>query len=194
MLRKILSQIWGNVQYLLFPELEEEIGPLTETHKKLISVLELVRIEQFVSSEIGLIGRPPKDRVFLARAFVAKVVYKLPFTNQLRNHLLADKQLRLICGWSSVGDIPSESKFSRAFNEFAQASLAERTHAALIKDIYKDDIVGHVSKDSKPIEARAKAVIPTEEEKKAKKKKVSPTRIERQASETMSLEGKRSGL
>ena len=54
MLRKILSQIWGNVQYLLFPELEEEIGPLTETHKKLISVLELVRIEQFVSSEIGL--------------------------------------------------------------------------------------------------------------------------------------------
>jgi hypothetical protein len=92
-----LSQIWGNIQSLLFPELEESIGPLTDKHKRLISVLELVRIERFVEPSYARLDRPAKDRTFLARAFIAKIVYKLPFTNQLRDYLLADKHLRSIC-------------------------------------------------------------------------------------------------
>jgi len=186
-----LSQIWGNIQGVLFPELEESIGPLTKQHKKLISILELVRIEKIVQQlPPAWFGRKPTDRSFLARAFIAKIIYKLPYTNQLRDYLICDKHLRTICGWSSKYDIPSESKFSRVFAEFAKSKLAEEAHAELIKYIYRNEIVGHVCKDSTPIEARSRAVIPTEEEKNAKKKKKNekPTRIERQASGEMPLQ------
>jgi len=38
MLRDKLAQIWGNIQCTLFPMQEEEIGPISEKHKKLISI------------------------------------------------------------------------------------------------------------------------------------------------------------
>ena len=138
-LRNTLSQIWNNVQFSLFPQQEEEIGPLSQKHKKLIAILELIRIEDFVGRyyQPGTVGRPCKDRVALARAFVSKIVFKLEYTNQLRDHLLSDKQLRRICGWESIRQIPSESKFSRVFDEFSVFKLPEQTHEALIKDLYK---------------------------------------------------------
>lgn len=157
-LRTSLSQIWFNIQYKLFPELEEEVGALSDKHKKLISILELIRIEHFVSNHNGFVGRPRKDRVAIARAFVAKVVLNLQFTNQLVDYLKSDKHLRLICGWESAKQVPDESTFSRAFEEFAHSQLPDRVHEALIKDMYEDEIIGHVIKDSTPIEAREKVV------------------------------------
>lgn len=200
-LRTTLSQIWNNVQFSLFPQQEEDLGFLSQKHKKLISILELVRIEEFTGRLYirGVVGRPAKARAALARAFVAKILFKLEFTNQLRELLLSDTQLRRICGWESSRHIPSEATFSRVFNEFSILKIPELAHKALIKDLYEDEIVGHVSKDSTPIEAREKAVKapkPPQQEKRNKQgrpkkgqaieKKL--TRIERQALGTISLE------
>lgn len=200
-LRNTLSHIWNNVQFSLFSQQEEDLGPLSRKHKRLISVLELIRIEHFIGLyyQPGTIGRPPKHRIALARAFVAKVIFKLEFTNQLRDYLLSDKQLRRICGWESVRHIPSESKFSRVFDEFSALGIPEQVHEALIKDLYENDIVGHVTKDSTSIEAREKAIKiekkPPEQQKprvggRPKKGEIREkilTRIERQSAGTMSI-------
>lgn len=154
--RETLSKYWNNVQYKLFPQLEQDLGEQSSEYKTLIAILELVRIEEFMSCGRFNDGRPPKDRRAIARAFIAKIVLKLPHTKQLVKQLKIDKQLRNICGWDDLMKIPSESKFSRSFHEFAKASLPDKVHQALIKSVYKDLIVGHVVKDSTEIEAREK--------------------------------------
>jgi len=157
-LRSKLSQFWYNIQSLLFPELEEYLGKLPPTHAKLVEILELIHIEEFLPKNQFCLGRPPKDRVPIARGYVAKMVFKFQTTRGFINYLKQDRQLRQICGWDSVRDLPSESKFSRVFQEFAKLSLPEKVHAALINDWYEGEIIGHVVKDSTPIEAREKSV------------------------------------
>lgn len=202
MLRTTLSQIWTNIQYHLFPLQEEELEPLSLAHKKLISVLELIKIEHVIARyyDSHRVGRPSKDRMALARAFIAKVVFKLEYTNLLRDFLLSDKQLRRICGWESKNQIPSESTFSRAFEEFALVNLPDEVHASLIKDLYEGVMVGHVTRDSTPVEAREKAIkkpkVPAIKKepkkpgrpKKGHEKPQELTRIEKQASGKISFE------
>lgn len=154
--RNTLSVIWTNIQYKLFPELEGQIGSLSKQLKSLIAILELIRIEEFIPCTRFNLGRPVKDRHRIARAFIAKIVLKIPHTKFLVKHLESDKQLRTICGWEEGCRIPSESKFSRAFSDFANYALADRVHQALISAAYKDKIIGHLVKDSTPIEAREK--------------------------------------
>lgn len=136
--------------------IEEQIGPLSKKHATLVAILEIIQIEQFLFQSRFRIGRPKKDRIQMARAFIAKAVLKKCYTNDLIELLKIDHHLRLICGWNSPSDIPSESKFSRAFHEFAQSALPDKVHQALIKEVYKDKIVHHVVKDSTAIEAREK--------------------------------------
>ena len=52
--------------------------------------------------------------------------------------------------------MPSESVFSRAFAEFSDTQLPQRTHAALIRNTHHDRLVGHLCRDSTAIEAREK--------------------------------------
>jgi hypothetical protein len=156
LLREFLSNTWGHIQANLFPWLAEEVGPLTEAHEKVITTLEMARVDAFVQTWSGLPGRPPKDRHALARAFVAKAVLNLPQTNMLIERLAVDKTLRRLCGWEGRGEVPSASTFSRAFAEFAQSELPSRVHEALIKRTHKDRLVGHVSRDATAIEAREK--------------------------------------
>jgi hypothetical protein len=134
--------------------LAEEVGPLTGQHERVIVVLDMARMEAFVTGWSGLPGRPLADRQALARAFVAKAVLGLPHTNQLIDRLMADKTLRRLCGWETRGQIPSESTFSRAFAEFAASALPARVHEALIKTTHAECLVGHISRDSTAIEAR----------------------------------------
>ena len=138
----------------MFPQLQEEVGPLTDQHKRVIVVLDVARIEAFVSGWSGLPGRPPTDRQALARSFVAKAVLGLPRTNQMIDRLIADKTLRRLCGWETRGQIPSESTFSRAFAEFAASALPARVHETLIKATHAERLVGHIARDSTAIEAR----------------------------------------
>jgi Transposase DDE domain/Transposase domain (DUF772) len=153
-----LSRTWSHIQGYLFPWLTEELGPLTETHKQVVTALEVAGVEAFVQVWSGLPGRPPCDRAALARAFVAKAVIGLPTTSMLIERLTVDKQLRRLCGWEHPGELPSEATFSRAFAEFARSELPVRLHAALIKRSHEDRLVGHISRDATAIEAREKPV------------------------------------
>lgn len=153
--REKLSHFWYNVQSTLFPALVKTFGELSEDHKKLTAILELVRIEEWIPSTFWNLGRR-KDRHFIARAFIAKIVFKITYTKQLIKLLESDKQLRMLCGWDAWSKIPSESKFSRVFKEFSEYSLPEKVHQALVVETYKNQIVGHVVKDSTPLIAREK--------------------------------------
>ena len=136
-----LSQYWNRIQGTLFHWLEEELDPLTERQQQLVTILELIRIEQFLSDCRGSEGRPPKARTAITRSFVAKIVYNLDTTTFLIERLKTDKNLRRICGWESRAQLPSESTFSRAFAEFADSELPKRVHEALIKKTLGDEII-----------------------------------------------------
>jgi hypothetical protein len=157
-MREMLTSAWSHVQGFLFPMLREVVGPLTPQHERLVTVLNVARIEAFVQMWPSLPGRPPADRHAMARAFVAKAVFNLPTTLALIERLAADPVLRRLCGWESRRGLPSESTFSRAFAEFAESSLPARVHEALIVNTHKDRLVGHISRDATAIEAREKPV------------------------------------
>ena len=82
-LKATLSQYWEKIQGTLFPWLEEELDPLTEKQPKLVVILEVIRIEQFIPDYSGWEGRPQKMRTAIARSFVAKAVYNFDTTTQL---------------------------------------------------------------------------------------------------------------
>jgi hypothetical protein len=198
-LKETLSQYWLTIQSNLFPWLKEELGELTSKQKLLVTVLEVIRIEEHIPSHFRLQGRPLSDRIAIARAFVAKAVYDMSTTRILLDRLTCDPVLRRICGWEKVSEIPSESTFSRAFSEFSRSELVSRIHETLIKTTYQEQLVGHISRDSTEIEAREKPVkkdknnedINKPKRKRGRPKKgekviKEPTRIQRQGD--MSLE------
>jgi hypothetical protein len=202
-LGQTIAQYWSKIQGSLFPILEEELDSLTQKQQQLITILEVVRIEQFIPDRRGYEGRPPKTRAAIARSFVAKMVYNMTTTRALWDRLHSDKNLRKICGWENTRQIPSEATFSRAMADFAETQLPQRVHEALINKIYRETatIVVHNSRDSTAIEAREKPLkkgLSTEhegakpEKKRGRPKKgeekppKEPTRIEKQP--TMSLE------
>jgi len=170
----------------------EELGELTAKQMLLVSVLEMAKLEEHLPSISGFPGRPLEDRVAIARAFVAKMVYDMTTTRILLDRLESDQTFRRICGWERRSDIPSESTFSRAFAEFSESRLPERVHHALIDEHLGERIVGHVSRDSTQIDAREKPEKKVAEEKEKKPKKrgrpkkgeerpKEPTRLEQQA-------------
>lgn len=152
--REKLSTMWANIQFILFPNLEERMGELSSTYKRIIAVLELIRIEEFLPCTRFNFGRPTKDRSQISRAFVAKIILKIQYNKDLASLLKRDKQLRTICGWDCYAKIPSTSKFCRSFKEFSEMNLPEKVHQILVSEAYKDKIIGHVVKDSTPINAR----------------------------------------
>jgi Transposase DDE domain/Transposase domain (DUF772) len=203
-LGQTLSQYWSKIQGTLFPQLEEELDPLTEKQQQLITILEVVRIEQFIPDYRGYKGRPRKTRTAIARSFVAKMVYNMATTRALWERLHSDKNLRRICGWECSRQIPSEATFSRAMADFAETQLPQRVHEALIKKTYGDTemIILHNSRDSTAIKAREKpmkkeeAPVVGEGDMKSKKKRgrpkkdekrspKEPTRIEKQQAMTL---------
>jgi hypothetical protein len=101
-------------------------GPLTAHHRQFVSMLGLARIETFLPSWHGLVGRPPAERAALACSFIAKAVFNLPTTRLLIDMLSADKTLRRLCGWQRAGEVPSASTFSRAFAAFADSAPPSR--------------------------------------------------------------------
>jgi len=190
-LREGLSQSWLIIQGSLFPWLQEELGPLTEKQQQFVMILELIRIEEHLNDYYGGMGRPPKSRAAIARAFIAKMVYNMPTTRMLLERLESDKSLRRLCGWEYRHQVPHESVFSRANHEFSESRLPERVHEAMIQTRYAKALIGHISRDSTAIHAREKAAKKEAKVKPAAKKRGRPkkgeerpktiTRIERQA-------------
>ena len=153
-LRQQITQFAQVLQNELFPVLQEELGELTAPAKRLLATLEMIPLERFVPSSRGWIGRPSKDRLAIARAFVAKAVYGFSFTSQLLDALQRDAQLRQICGWERARSVPHESTFSRAFDEFARMELPQFVHETLIRETLQDRLIGNIARDSTAIEAR----------------------------------------
>ena len=153
-LRQQITQFAHVLQAGLFPVLEDELGELTPPAKRLVATLEMIPLARFVPSSRGWIGRPSKDRLAIASAFVAKAVYGFALTRQLLDALASDTQLRRICGWNQPWQVPHESTFSRAFDEFARMELPQFVHETLIRETQKDRLIGHIARDSTAIEAR----------------------------------------
>ena len=159
-----LSPYWLEIQNKLFPLLFESAETQqerpTDQIKRIVQILEIVRIEELVAvpQRKGK-GRPSVDRRSLARAFVAKAVLNLPETKTLIEQLRQSLWLRKVCGMESV---PSKATFSRAFSFFAEQRLGDKVHEAMIAKFVSGDektrpIVLHVSHDSTAIEGREKA-------------------------------------
>lgn len=192
-LRERLTQFQRTFQHELVPLVEADLQqPLTPVMERLLRIWELVQIERFVPSSRGQVGRPPRDRAALARAFVAKWVLGLTQTSDLVERLNADAVLRRLCGFDlRRRDVLREHLFSRAFAEFAQQGLPERVHEALIKQQLGDSVVGHISRDATAIQAREKPAKVEAEPAPAPRKRGRPrkgevcapamTRLERQS-------------
>jgi hypothetical protein len=153
-LRQQITQFAQVLQTGLFPVLEDELGELTAPAKRLVATLEMIPLARFVPASGGWIGRPSKDRLAIASAFVAKAVYGFSLTRQLLEALATDVQLRRICGWNYPWQVPHESTFSRAFAEFSLMELPQFVHEALIRETQKERLIGHIARDSTTIEAR----------------------------------------
>ena len=195
-LRETLSNTWHHIQDGLFPWLAEKAGPLTDGHKRVITVLEVARVEAFVQTTWRGPGRPPADRHALARAFTAKAVLDLPTTAALIERLQVDATLRRLVGWERASQVPGDWTFSRAFAEFTSTGLPMRVHEALIKKTLGDRIIGHIARDATAIEARekpAKRAKPVQQVKRRRgrprKGEVvppkEPRRLERQVEQTL---------
>lgn len=178
MLNNILFKFYV-IKNLLFPILEETLE-MSEKHQELVRTIELMRTDGLFA-RYGWVGngRKPSDRELLFRTFVAKAVFNIPTNSDLILHLKADRTLRALCGYDGIGEIPSESTFSRAFTDFAKDELPQRVHAAMIEDTAKEKLFGHNSIDATAIEAREKpAKKEKEDTRRPKKKKGRPKKGE----------------
>jgi hypothetical protein len=168
---------------------------------QLVLLLEVLQIERFVSGPSPYrCGKKPSDRRCLLRAFIAEAFYNSPLRNSFRDRLLGDASLRKVCGWLRRSDVPSESTFCRAFQEFAEIGLTDLVHDTVTRDYLGGDAIAlNASTDSTAIEGREKpvtrakpkadeslAIPPKPKGKRGRPKKGTPptpkepTRLERQ--------------
>ena len=154
-----LSKMWIkilNLENSLFPALKEELRVEELSHKeqKLIKILDFAQIEKNIT--VVSITNTPKDREEIARAFIAKSVYNIQTTRDLIDRLHNDRTLRILCGWRYKNDIPSESKFSRVFQELSELQIAQKTHEQFVKEYLGDTLFFYNATDATKIPLRVK--------------------------------------
>ena len=152
--RELIVQYAHILQQDLFPKLEETVGPLSPQLRLLASVMPLLPLAKLLNCRRSHTGRPAKDRLALATAFLAKAILNLATTRDLMDRLRVDSALRLFCGWYSVETLPHESKFSRVFAEFAAMQLPQQLHNLVVRTLQGKRIVCHIARDSTAIPVR----------------------------------------
>lgn len=153
-----MGHLWNSIQAWLFPTLEDEIGALDEKHRLFVAVCELCAPQDHMAAYRWCgNGCPPHDRLALCKAFIAKAVWDFATTRDLIDAIRHRPALRRLCGWESLGEVPSEATFSRAFDAFARDGRPQQIHEATIKVHYGEKIAGHISRDATAIHAREKA-------------------------------------
>jgi hypothetical protein len=152
--RHLVATFAHVLQEELFPVLEAVTGQLSPQMKLLVAITAVIPLERMLSARRAATGRPPKDRAALSVAFMAKAVLNLPGNRDLMRRLRVDETLRQLCGWPSAAALPHESKFSRAFAEFAETELPQQLHAEVIAATQQQRIIGHIARDSTAIPAR----------------------------------------
>ena len=190
-LRQTLSRHWFRFQRELFPWLEEVLGPLGERYERLVRVLELVRVEEWLPYSKGWRGRPLEDRAALARAFLAKAVLDMATTRALVERLRNEATLRRLCGWEKAGSVPSEATFSRAFAEFAESDLPGRLHEALLDRTLEGHLAGHVSRDSTAIAGRESPAPKPARTSRSKRRRGRPPKGEQRPKDCAVSSGRR---
>ena len=158
-LSPVTVQRFSALQGELIALVEQDYVGLSPKLEQIIRAFEFTQIELAVYRDRGYaqgrgVGQPEEDRCALACAFLTKAVLDLKTTRALIERLRADSKLRRLCGFDLRFALPSESTFSRAFEEFATSELIQRVHASMIKAILGEQIIGHISRDSTAIEAR----------------------------------------
>src|ERR1700677_2799527 len=167
--RQLVTQFAHMLQEELFPLLQTVTGLLGGQMQLLASAISLAPLGRLLSARRAATGRPAKDRAALATAFMAKAILNLPTTRDLISRLQVDEALRQYCGWRTVRALPHESKFSRAFAEFAQTQLPQQLHEAVIAATQQQRLIGHIARDSTAIPVRER--YPETEQQKAGKQK-----------------------
>ena len=168
-----IAQFAHLLQQELFPRLQPVLEELSDRHALFIATCAMVPLSRYIPCGRWN-GRPSKDRLAIARAFLAKGIFGYGTTRQLLEALGHDKDLRGLCGWTHARQLPHEATFSRAFAEFAQSELPAFAHQCLIASLHSQQLVGHISRDSTAIEAREN--FPMTEPKKKKPAKSKPKR------------------
>lgn len=179
--RHLILQFAHVLQQELFPSLQASLGSLSADLERLAAVVALLPLQSLASGRSSHTGRPPKDRVALATAFIAKAVLNLATTRQLISRLRADDALRRLCGWNSAAALPHESKFSRAFEQFARTQLPQRLHSALIETTQRARLIGHIARDSTAIPVRERVSQAVKEQRAKDKKAKAKTKGQRKA-------------
>jgi len=175
-----ISSYWRKIQASLFPGFAEELGPTTEKHQKVILILDVLRVEDFINVDPYPLrrGRPPVDAAAMARAFISKAVLNIPTTRALIDRLNVDAVLRRICGFERCADIPCEASFSNWFLNFANIRLGEKVHEELVRNAHVGVPVHNVSRDSTAIEARETPIKNELKKNKITKKRGRPKKGE----------------
>ena len=181
-----LGRLWNSIQTWLFPMLEDELGELDEKHREFVAVCEICepRVHMDAYRWVGN-GCPPNSRLAMCKAFIAKAVWNFPTTRDLIDAVRHRPVLRRLCGWETLGKVPSESTFSRAFAAFAEDELPQRIHEAMIKARYGDKIAGHISRDATAIDGREKATKKTPTPIMPPAEETPFTRLQRQLERTL---------
>ena len=169
-----LSELYFTMQTKLFPMLEKEIGEITEKLQEFLRIIELVKPARFITGPLSWcgLGRRLKKRENLLRAYFLKSVYDLPTTKVLIENLKGNSTWRQLCGWEFASQVPSEPTFSRAFKEFAKLNVLDKMLDVVVKENYKEKIVGHASMDSTAIIGRKRHVARIRLRKTASRKNV----------------------
>jgi hypothetical protein len=163
----LLAQFRNLLQKELFPALESVVEPLSTAAKLLVAVVTMVQWERWLGGRRSATGRIPEDRVCLGKAFLAKAIYRIDCTSDLRVRLKTDQQLRRLCGWDDAEQVPSESTFSRAMAEFARSKVFEKIHATLVLNNLQGCDFEYLARDATAIESRQLLARPKSAGKKA---------------------------
>lgn len=136
-LSPVTVQRFSALQKDLIGLVEQDYTGLTPKLEQIIRAFEFTQIELLVYRDRGYaqgrgVGQPEADRCALACAFLAKAVLDLKTTRALIERLQADNKLRRLCGFDLRFALPSESTFSRAFEELSASELLQRVHARMI--------------------------------------------------------------
>lgn len=132
------SQVWNHMQTNLFPFMAEELGSVTEAQQKLISILELIRIEDFIPARWWRLGRPPQDRVALANSAMLDDLPRVCDwgTKKKNGKTYHWKGYKLHVDWAD-GEIPVSAILTSASVNDSQAAIPlAAMSAARVQSLY----------------------------------------------------------
>lgn len=160
---------WLTIQPSLFGFLEDEIGELDENQKLFVRVVESIGLERIaVKYHWCGNGRKLSSRMSIFKLFLMKHVWNFPTSKDALAEARRSPSMRRLCGWESLGDVPSESTVSRAFDDFATDEIAQGLFRGFVAKVTDGRIVLHRSIDSTEIDVRERAATQDEKAEAAK--------------------------